>query len=257
MSITEAVIEDETGSIKAVWFNNPLPVKFLAKGKFVQLSGKTKKDKKGALHFQHPNFELVSKNQLIEETQQPTEERNGLSTGKLIAIYPETQGINSYFLRRTIQKVFHQTIIVDFIPSDILKRENLSDLKSSLQDIHFPDSHEVAQKARKRLSFEKMLLLQIKTLQAKKDWDKNLSNSISFDENFIKSFVSSLPFQLTDAQKKAAWQIIKDLEKTKPMNNGSSKLANVSRRSNVAVITAPPCSTSPPKADYLNGSMMS
>ncbi|MEA2007464.1 MAG: ATP-dependent DNA helicase RecG [Patescibacteria group bacterium] len=216
MSITEAVIEDKTGSIKAVWFNNPLPVKFLTKGKYIQLSGKTKKDKKGVLHFQHPNFEIVSKNQLFEK--ETTSDQKGTNTGKLIAIYPETQGLNSYFLRRTIQKVFHQTKIIDFIPSDILKRESLLSLKKSLHGIHFPDTPETSQKARKRLSFEKMLLLQIKTLQAKKDWDKNTSNPISFDEKFIKSFVSSLPFQLTNAQKKAAWQMIKDLEKTKPMN---------------------------------------
>jgi len=219
MSVTEALVEDETGTIKAVWFNNPLPVKFLSRGKYIQLSGKVIQDKQGALHFQHPNFELISKDQLEQSAASPDNSDLGdTSTGKLIPVYSQTQGLTSYWLRRVIKKVLSRTKIVEFIPEDVLSGQKLIGLKQALHNVHFPRSSAESQTARKRFAFEKMFLLQIKALQAKKNWESNTATSISFDEKFIKSFVSSLPFRLTDAQKKAAWQIIKDLEKTRPMN---------------------------------------
>ena len=217
MTITEAFIEDDTGTIKAVWFNNPLPVKFLSSGKCVQLSGKTAEDKKGVIHFQHPNFEIISKKQLTQPTDNPQAAGN-TSTGKLVPVYPETQGLTSYWLRRVIKKTLSQTKIIEFIPKNILDTQKHIELQLALSGIHFPNDHKEAHVSRKRFAFEKMFLLQLKALQAKKDWESNSAAPVSFDEKFIKSFVSSLPFELTDAQKKAAWQIIKDLEKTRPMN---------------------------------------
>lgn len=217
MVITEAFIKDDTGTIKAVWFNNPLPVKFLSNGKCVQLSGKIAKDKKGVMHFQHPNFEIISKKQL----DQPTDNDCALgttSTGKFVPVYPETQGLTSYWFRRVIKKILLQTKIVEFIPTDIIDTQKHLGLQLALNSIHFPNNHKEAQASRKRFAFEKMFLLQLKALQAKKDWENNSAIPIFFDKKFIKSFVSSLPFELTGAQKKAAWQIIRDLEKSRPMN---------------------------------------
>jgi len=217
MTITEAFIEDDSGTIKAVWFNNPLPIRMLSSGKYVQLSGKIAKDKKGMLHFQHPNFEIISKKQLNQSEDSSSAPEN-TNTGKLVPIYPKTQGLTSYWFRRVVKKTLAQTKVLEFIPKDVLETQKHIGLELALDNVHFPNDQKEVQASRKRFAFEKMFLLQLKALQAKKDWEGNSAASIPFDEKFIKSFVSSLPFKLTDAQKKTAWQIIKDLEKPRPMN---------------------------------------
>ncbi len=219
MLITEAFVKDETGEIKAVWFNNPLPLRFLGEGKYVRLSGKISADKKGVVCFQHPNFEMITK--AIFENEKSTisiPETKNLSTGILAPVYPETQGITSYWFRKTIRQTIRNIRVIDFIPKDILKSQKLDGIKKSLEKIHFPQNLKESEVARKRFAFEKMFLIQIKALQIKKDWESEKATKIKFKEKEIQNFVKSLPFQLTNAQKKSAWQIIKDLEKNQPMN---------------------------------------
>lgn len=219
MSITEAFIEDGTGEIKAVWFNNPLPLRFLGEGKYVRLSGKISADKKGTLYFQHPNFELINKAVFEkEETIISIPETKNLSTGILAPIYPETQGITSYWFRRIIRETLDEVQLIDFIPKDILESQKLEGLAKSLEKIHFPQKISNSEEARRRFAFEKIFLIQIKALQIKKNWENEKAIKIKFKEKEIKDFVLSLPFELTSAQKKSAWQIIKDLEKNQPMN---------------------------------------
>jgi ATP-dependent DNA helicase RecG len=217
MSITECLVSDQTGSIKVIWFNFPRPVSFLSDGKYIQISGKVAINKKNEFYFQHPNFQIISQKQF--ESNSPTDELgSSASTGNLIPVYPETKGINSYLLRRIIKKVLTLIEIKEFIPEDISRSQKLIDLASALKQIHFPSSFSQAQEARKRFAFEKMFLIQIKAIQTKKNWENNSAICIPFNETLIKKFVSSLPFALTDAQRRAAWQIIKDLEKEVPMN---------------------------------------
>lgn len=217
MALTEAHVTDGQGQIKAVWFNAPAPVRFLSKGKYVQLSGKIASGGKNQEpYFSHPNVEIISQssigNQNIEASPRST------STGNLAPVYPETKGINSYFLRRLIKTYLGRTVIHDFIPRDILETEQLIDLKTALHNIHFPENQADLALAKQRFAFEKMFLIQLKALQVKKNWETKSAVPVAFDEPFIKQFVKSLPFALTTAQKKSAWQIIRDLEQTKPMN---------------------------------------
>lgn len=212
MTITECYLKDDTGTIKAVWFNNPLPVKFLSQGKFVQLSGKVVLSRDNEPHLQHPNFEIIKKTDLGEI------QTKSASSGGLASIYPETLGLNSYWFRRIIKQVLSQTKIEEFLPQDVIKDQKLVDLKNALENIHFPKASKDAERAKKRFAFEKMFLIQLKALQVKKDWDANQAVSIKFDEKTVKKFVDSLPFKLTDAQKKTSWQIIQDLGEKTPMN---------------------------------------
>jgi ATP-dependent DNA helicase RecG len=210
MTITEGWIKDDSGMIKSVWFNLPLPIKFLSKGKTVQISGKVALGKNNEFYFQHPNIELES----------GALKGNSLSTntGGLAPVYPETKGLTSYWLRRTIKKILVLVEPEEIIPNDILKSQDLLSLEKALWQIHFPKNQKQAAAAKKRFAFEKMFLVQLKALQVKKAWQENQATKIPFNEAFIKSFVDKLPFKLTDAQKKSAWQIIKDLEKPQPMN---------------------------------------
>ncbi len=204
MHITEAQIQDETGTVKAIWFNQPYISDTLTEGKKVRLSGKISADSSG-LYFSNPVWEM--------ESRIPT------NTGRLVPVYPETQGLTSRWLRWQIQTFLKLNLeIEDPIPQDILKKLNLPEIKKALKYIHFPNSKNEYLVAQKRFAFEEMFLVQIKSIQVRSSWKKEKSVQIKFDEKLIKKFVDSLPFKLTNAQKKSSFQILKDLEKSRPMN---------------------------------------
>lgn len=213
MLITEATIFDETGKIKVLWFNFSTPLKFLKTGKNIRLSGKVSRNKKGALFFQHPNFELISQ----WEKNTNSFEKN-VSTGRLAPVYPENQKIPTYFLRRLIKKILPLFVPEEIIPQAILDSQQLITSTEALNWIHFPPSLEKLKLAQKRLGFEKMFLVQINALQIKKNWETRTAVVFPFQKDRLQKFIQKIPFTLTNAQKKASWQIIQDLGKKQPMN---------------------------------------
>lgn len=218
MTITEIEIQDGSGKIKAVWFNQPYLAEQLAVGKNVRVSGKASIDKKDVPYFSNPVWEMAS--------------RETTNTGRLVPVYPETEGLSSRWLRWQVQTFLKLDLkIGDPVPETILKRLNLPGIGKALHWIHFPDTLNHALVAQKRFAFEEMFLLQLKSLQIRSAWQKEQAVKIKFNEKLIKEFVSSLPFKLTGAQRKSSFEILKDLEKKRPMNRllngdvGSGKTA--------------------------------
>ena len=206
MNITEAVIKDATGSIKAVWFNQPFLTKNLKEGKRVSLSGKLATGPKG-LYLSNPNYELL------------TIYKAPVHTARLIPIYPETIGLGSRFIRYYVKLILPLgDKIKEFIPTDILKKHKLPNISTAIKNIHYPENLKQIEEAKKRFAFEELFLLQLFVLRQKQKFQKENAFSIPFDKNLIQSFVEKLPFKLTNAQRKASWEIIQDLEKTQPMN---------------------------------------
>lgn len=204
MMITECYVSDGSAMIRAVWFNQPYVSDSLTKGKGVRLSGKVSKDIKG-LFFSNPAWELSSR--------EPT------NTGRLVPVYPETEGLTSRFLRWQLPTLIkYADLIEDPIPEYILNGLHLPNISKALRQIHFPKSALEYEGAQKRFSFQQMYLVQIASQMVKLDWDKQNAVSIPFDKDFVKDFVSSLPFSLTNAQRKTAFQIFLDMEKPSPMN---------------------------------------
>ena len=115
MVITNATIRDHTGNVNSVWFNVFGPLRYLSEGKYVQISGMVRKNKKQQLYFQHPNFEIISKKQF--QSNNATSSRS-VATGSLVPIYPETKGITSYWIRNTIKKTLAKLEIQEFRKCD-------------------------------------------------------------------------------------------------------------------------------------------
>lgn len=205
MDITEALITDKTGSIRVVWFNQPYISQNLAKGKKIRLSGKVLRDGKG-IHISNPTYEMAS--------------RIPTNVGRIVPIYGETRGLTSRWIRWKMQGILKSTLpqIEDVVPHAIAGRQSLIGTKEALAQIHFPDSFEKIKVAQKTLAFEEMFLIQLMSAKFRKDWERSRAVPIKFQEKLIKSFVESLPFKLTDAQRKSAFQILKDIEKPHPMN---------------------------------------
>jgi ATP-dependent DNA helicase RecG len=223
MMITEVFVSDETGTARAVWFNQPYVSDSLIQGKGVRMSGKVSQDAKG-LFFSNPAWELSSR--------EPT------NTGRLVPIYPETEGLTSKWLRWQMSNIisFADTL-EDPIPSNILGGLHLPTLSEAVRSIHFPKTLRQAELAQKRFAFQQMYLVQLMSQREKISWEQQSAVSIPFNERSTKKFVQSLPFSLTDAQRKAAFQILKDLEKPKPMN----RLLNGDVGSGKTVVAAMAC----------------
>jgi len=238
MNITEIYIEDKTGAIKAVWFNQPYIANSLPEGSWVSLSGKVypvKSDKVGAkqfngvnlnkgLYLSNPSYEKIDKNYELHLRQDygghvKTKNYPLRHTGCLVPIYPETTGLSSRYLRYLIQ-LFSSALdqIPDWLPEEIKTSQRLIDLKQALNQIHFPVSETTINQAKRRLAFDELFIIQLYALQQKIKWQKEKAIKIPFNEKLIKRFVKELPFELTDSQRQSAWETFQDLNKGQPMN---------------------------------------
>ena len=205
LSIVEIIIQDKNNlPLKAVWFNQPYIAENLKEGTEVRLSGKIVLNKK-FLSMSNPAWERAS--------------RENTNTGAIIPVYSETHGLTSKWIRWQIKPLLEiAKQLEDPLPYETRQKLNLYDLYTALQQIHFPDSDEKLIRAQKRFAFQEMFLVQLKTLQVKSALSREKSVTIKFEEQLIKIFVKKLPFKLTDAQRKSSFEILKDLEKSKPMN---------------------------------------
>ncbi len=240
-----ATIEDTTGSISAVWFHQPYIAKMLQEGIYAKFTGKISENKKG-LYISNPEFEMIDK--------LPTGIGSSLFTDEVaeafsaFPIYPETRGVTSKWLYHSVQKIFSNGVldaIQDPIPSEILEKYNLPEIKTSLIWIHSPKKKSDAEVARKRFAFEEVFLIQLKKQQERLKNEKNPAFIIDKKKEEIEKFVSRFPFKATAAQDKAIAEILNNFKSGHPMSRllegdvGSGKTA-VAATTAYAVITTRP-----------------
>ncbi len=208
MNITEALVEDDSGAIKAVWFNQPFLVRNLKIGANVSLSGKVAYAQEG-LQLSSPAYELLGRGQVLH-------------TARLVPVYHETEGLSSKWLRAHIKPLLKlANEVEEYLPYEIIENQKLFGLTEAIRQIHFPANEDKADIAKRRLAFDELFLIQLYMLAQKKKWQENNAVKIKFSkeiEREVKIFVEKLPFQLTNAQKISSWKIIKDFEKGAPMN---------------------------------------
>ena len=213
MILTQALIQDQSGAIKVIWFNQPYLVNALKSGDFVCLAGKLAL-RKGETYLSNPIHEKIPNPKFQIPNPSLTH------TGRLIPVYPETEGLSSKWLRFIIKPLLvgFKNKNLDSLPRKIIKDKKLMPLEKALWQIHFPDSIKLATAAKKRFSFEELFLIQLLILRERMKFAKEKSIAIPLNLKIIQSFIRKLPFKLTDSQKKSTWQILKDMEKPKPMN---------------------------------------
>lgn len=203
-----AVIHDDTGKLQVMWFNQPFLTKSIHPGDTIALSGRTEKSR-NTVTLLSPEYEVL------------TNGKKGIHTGRLVPIYPETKGVSSKWLRRQIHTLLEQSReeVKDFLPEDLLRAQNLPDLFTALQHIHFPEHEEQARVARQRLAFEELFLLQLNALKHRSEWKKSKTgNHIIVEKEKFHELLESLPFSLTSAQEKAIEEIFLDIQQREPMN---------------------------------------
>lgn len=204
MHLTEAVVSDDTGSMRIVWFNQPYRAAALKTGQEYYFSG--------LYELSHQHMQLTSPSaELVSDFT--------VNTARIVPVYRETKGITSKQIRKIVancQNLIHT--LRETLPDWLIKEQKLLGRAEAIFAMHFPDSSEQLAEAKRRLGFEEVFELSLASLLNRQELATDESLAIPFDEKLARDFVSHLPFNLTDAQRKAVWQIYLDMQKEHPMN---------------------------------------
>jgi len=204
---SEAIVGDATGNVRAIWFNNPYVARNLRPNTRIVISGRVRLFN-GRFVFESPEWE-------------PAEEGKLIHTGRLVPVYPLTEGLYQRVVRRLVKSAVDQwaNAVVDFLPDEIKIRDNLLELPEAIMQAHYPDSRTTYDRARIRLAFDELFLLQLGVLSRKRAWrESQPGNPIVTDKNILNNFLRTLPFLLTNAQQKVLNEILMDMEKPQAMS---------------------------------------
>ena len=204
---TEAIVGDESGNMRVVWFNQPYLAKNLRTNSQLVLSGKVSLYK-GVKVFQSPEYELLVSEDLTH-------------TGRLIPLYPLTEGLSPRVVRRLVKETVELWAprLPDFLPRDVRRRAKLLELPQAIKQAHYPESEQHKHRARRRLAFDELFLIQLGVLSSRRGWQEGgAAPQIEPADGILEAFMSSLPYALTGAQKRALGEILADLAEARPMS---------------------------------------
>lgn len=204
MTVTEAVLADDTAKVPVVWFNQGYRTEQLGHGGEWLVSGE--------FGLQRQRYQIV--NPSVEQVKELA-----VSGGRIVPVYPAIRGLKSQLVRKILIEL--RPIIMSLpetLPVEVITREKLLSRADAIYAMHFPESFEQLQAARDRLGFEEVFALMVASQLNKADNAALESHTIKFNAADAKSFVEKLPFDLTNAQRVAAWESIQNLEKGEPMN---------------------------------------
>jgi ATP-dependent DNA helicase RecG len=207
--IQEAKVSDESGTLTVIWFNQTYLVKMLHTGDSVHLSGPI-----GwfgnKIVMTSPQYEVITGTGSVS-----------LHTGRLVPVYPETEGVSSKWLRTRIAFLLETILgsMQEFLPEQTLSGYHLMGLSDALRAVHFPENKEAIERGRHRIAFDEVFLLQLTAYEQKRIWEQTQhANALTIPKDDVFSFIESLPFTLTGDQKRTLDEICADLARPIPMN---------------------------------------
>lgn len=204
LKITTATLADSTGKLQAVWFNQPYREAQLKSGEEFYFSGEFEFNY-NRYQLTNPSAELVS--------------NIPVSTGKIIPLYRAVKGLKAQLVRKIVLQLRPLiAMLPDTLPKNILEREKLIGYGDALTAMHFPENDQALKKAKERLAFEELFTLLLASQLNKQENAKLTGWHIPFEQAVVGEFVKKLPFALTGAQRRAAWEILQDFERKTPMN---------------------------------------
>lgn len=213
VAYSEATIEDGTGTIKAIWFNQTWIAKQINVGDELILSGQVSRYKQ--LQLSNPAYELMA---TLDGSDGAA--ISGLHTGRLVPIYRRSDLIPLRTLRKLIQLCLPAAAeLEDFIPAaGLRKKHGLLPIAEAVNALHFPEDDEQIDAAKFRIAIDDVLPQQLAVLLRKDAAANEIGMSVKTNIDGVKTFLNTLPFTLTPSQKRAAWDIFQDMETGAPMN---------------------------------------
>jgi ATP-dependent DNA helicase RecG len=202
LKLTEAVVDDGHGTMKAVWFNQSYLTKTLKPGTKVFLAGEI--DTRYGLTMVNPIYEKG---------------KEQVNTGRIVPVY----GLSGSLTMRRIRHAMEDALeavdeFEEWLPSNLVQSQNFPSRPNAIRAVHFPDKREQLDEAINRLKFEELFLHQLLFAAVRKQRKVQDASPVKINEDYLKTFVAALPFDLTGAQRRAAWDIITDCAEATPMN---------------------------------------
>ena len=251
VTMATGTVEDPTGTIGCVWFNQPYIAKMTPEGAPVRIEGKVsqrrpgKDGAPGELYFSNPKIETV--NDIPIGVGDSLFGKDG-EAHNLYPVYPESRGISSTWLYHNIQKIFKSGILdelEDPLPGHILVKYHLPNIRTALVWIHAPMKAEDAESARKRFAFEEIFLIQLSRQRARAEYRADPAFIIEPMKKSTDEFVKRFPFPLTGAHTRAIEAIFGDFGHEQAMTRllegdvGSGKTAVAAAAAFAAITTRP------------------
>lgn len=205
LRLTTAVLSDESGKLNAVWFNQPYRTQ--------QLGGSNDEFYfSGEFEYNYGRYQLTNPSAELARDLPVQAER-------LLPVYRSIHGLKSQVVRKVLETLRPlMNILPETLPPSVVAAEKLVSRADAVGSMHFPETMEQVSRARERLAFEELFELLLASQLNKLENSKLEGWHIPFQQPVVKQFVEQLPFALTGAQRRAAWDILQDFERAIPMN---------------------------------------
>jgi len=205
--LVRALLADESGTVEVTWWGQRYLADTLQTDRQLVISGEVELNL-GRKCFVSPEWELLESEDLVH-------------TGRLVPVYPLTEGLSGRALRKLIKSIVDRwaSQLVDILPAGVRQRAGLADLPWAVAQMHFPDSQDALERARKRLAFDEFLLIQLGMLARRREWQEGEAAPVLPDDRRVaETFFTSLPFPLTAAQRRAVHEILSDMARPVAMS---------------------------------------
>ena len=228
IKVTTAVLVDSSGKMNAVWFNQPY--------RAMQLKNNIEFYFSGEFEFKNGRYRLTSPSAQVA-SQVP------LQAERLVPVYRSIKGLKSQTVRKILDELRPlMTMMPENLPPTVVQKNDLISRADAISQIHFPKTAHDAIRARQRLAFDELFELLLASQLNRQENTRLKGWKIRFDQKIVKDFVKELPFSLTNAQRRAAWDIVQDFEAGVPMNrilqgdvgSGKTAVAGLAARSAAA-----------------------
>ena len=220
LGVVKVVIADESGSLQLTYFYAKASIGLLERYKAqfprntaIMVSGKAKRDKfSSRMTIDSPEHQIIGAD---------FEENKNLNLGRIVPVYGLTENLSVKVLRKAIFNVIQEfkDEIYEILPQEITEKYNFLERKEAVSQIHFPDNEENIERARTRLVYEEFFIFQVRCALLRQEVAKTIK-SVKLQAKkggLVQRFIKDLPFELTNAQKKAIKEILSDLNSEKPM----------------------------------------
>ncbi len=204
IKVYQVLISDETGRLKATFFQQPWVVKEFVAGREILLSGKVGIDARYGMTLVHPIWEPG--------------DGEAIAAGRIAPVYSLAGTLAQKTYRRLMQEVLETVAFPeDVLPESVRERVGLLGFREAIVALHQPSSAQEAERGRERFAFDELLRHALALRLSQEEIASSGAPIIPFQEVFAKKFVGSLPYPLTDDQKRVAWTALQDMEQPRPM----------------------------------------
>ena len=222
LSVVKVTVADESGKFELNFFQSKSNRFMLEriKAQFPQnagimVSGAVKMNNYShKLTIDKPTYSIMT-GEFLENS------ASNLNVARIVPIYTVCEDLSIKTLRRAIFNAIqiYKNEIINIVPAEIRERLGLLDKKTAVEQIHFPESMDMLERARFTLIFEELFLVQLKLIRLRENTAKN-TKSVALNikkDGLVQKFIQSLPFELTKGQKDAVNEILNDLHSESPM----------------------------------------